>query len=229
MRMRKLTHRSVSLVAASITLAILLSSTVLAGPPLVCWPFDIGNAKSLPWQGPGWRGVKADYDVHRLVQDTLALLTPDQPVIARMETIRRAAVFATQDQSVARDLYERLAKRARDASGPAAALAIFDEGYLAETYKQTRGISPIGALVNDADGYSMAVKAISLRHGDSEMEFAAALINSDRDKNKEREHLRNALAGASEGSLLARNLVSHFSHLGRTIGELRSSAGLAKR
>src|SRR5205085_9746344 len=66
-----------------------------AGPPLICHPFEIANAQSLPWSNPSeWRAVKGDYDLNRLVNDTLALLTPNTPVIVRMETMRRATVYA---------------------------------------------------------------------------------------------------------------------------------------
>src|SRR6185436_15560033 len=66
-----------------------------AGPPLICHPYEIAHAQSLPWANPGeWRAVKSDYDLNRLVNDTLALLTPNTPVIVRMETMRRATVYA---------------------------------------------------------------------------------------------------------------------------------------
>src|SRR5260370_598362 len=31
-----------------------LAGSALAGPPLICHPFDIGDAKSLPWTGSAW-------------------------------------------------------------------------------------------------------------------------------------------------------------------------------
>ena len=39
---------------------------VLAGPPLLCHPFDIGDARSLPW-GPDWSQGRSEYNVANLV------------------------------------------------------------------------------------------------------------------------------------------------------------------
>src|SRR5438552_13718644 len=64
---------------------LLLHSNVMAGPPLLCEAFEIGSAKSLPWQGPDWTAVRPDYDGSRLIDDTLALLNAETPVIVRME------------------------------------------------------------------------------------------------------------------------------------------------
>src|SRR5215471_12437286 len=87
------------LVVTAITAA---ARPALAGPPFLCHPFEIGTAASLPWE-PGkdfWRG-RADYDVARLVDDTMALLTPNTPVLVRMETLRRATFYALDDRAVA--------------------------------------------------------------------------------------------------------------------------------
>jgi hypothetical protein len=53
--------------------------------------------------------------------------------------------------------------------------------------------------------------------------LAAALATQD--KAAQRAHLQKAVAGAPEGSLLARNLVSHFGDRGRNLAELRASVG----
>src|SRR5262245_30949630 len=87
--------RPISLVtAAAIPYVLALSQPLLARPPIICHPIDSGNARCLPWAGSEWRAVKVDYDSSRLVEDTLALLTPDTPVLVRMETMRRATVYA---------------------------------------------------------------------------------------------------------------------------------------
>ena len=208
-----------------------------AGPPLLCWPFDIGDAKSLPWGGSAWGAAKADYDVRKLPEDTLALLTPTTPVIVRMETLRRATVYAMKDRRIARELLERLQARARDteAKGKPDALTLFDVGYLAEAYKQARWAPEADwALMvwNPAtglDGYALIQKAIGLRGQDAEMEFAAALVSADHAQKRRGEaHLQKAVSGAPDGSLLAENLVTHC-HLLRkrasTMAELRSQLG----
>ncbi len=225
-----------------ITLVVLAGSAV-AGPPLICFPFEIGEAKSLPWGGAAWHEARGDYDLKRLVPDTLALLEPNTPVIVRMETLRRATIYASKDAQVAQELLNSLVARARsaEAKGRPNALAAFDAGYLVETYKQvvpemmpkrepgettaSDGVS-LPKLVAGINGYAWIVNAIGLRIEDPEMELAAAIITERRGANNE--HLRKAAAGAGEGSLLARNLVSHFAHRGRTIAELRAGPGVTK-
>src|SRR5688572_26993758 len=82
---------------------ILLAATMLirpafAGPPLLCHPFDIGTAQSLPWDGASsWFDKNQNYDLGKLADDTVRLLTPTTPVIVRMETLRRAAIYAADD------------------------------------------------------------------------------------------------------------------------------------
>src|SRR5579872_5385312 len=78
--------------------------TAFAGPPLICHPHDIGSAKSLPWKNDGankWDNPDPNYSVGHLSADTLQLLTPGTPVIVRMETLRRAAIYGQQDHSAA--------------------------------------------------------------------------------------------------------------------------------
>src|SRR5439155_23923765 len=133
--------RRTRLLAASLSVLVLAPVAATAGPPLVCFPIDIGGAKSLPWgSGHGWNVARADYDRGHLVTDTLALLGPSTPVLVRMETLRRATIYATSDASVARELLTRVEERAREdkATGRAGALALFDTGYLIEVYKQAR-------------------------------------------------------------------------------------------
>ena len=186
------------------------AASVKAGPPLICHPIDIGQAKSLPLVDWNQKGA-GEYDVKNLTRDTLAILTPGTPVLVRMETLRRATLFARQDPQVAKELLTRLHLRAvdSDAAGRPDALAWFDFGYLAETYKQWMGKdepNPARAL----DGYNYVEKAIRLRASDPEMEFAAALITLEGPASDHQAHLRKALAGSSSDPLLARNLASRF-------------------
>jgi hypothetical protein len=113
-------------------LAVLVSRPAAAGPPLLCFPFDIGNARSLPMGHGDWRSVDPKYDVSQLVTDTLALLTPGTPVIVRMETLRRATIYAAANPDLAKGLMGALKTRA-DAKVP---LAAFDLGYLVEAYME---------------------------------------------------------------------------------------------
>jgi hypothetical protein len=194
--------------------AVLLGFTTLAqaGPPLICHPIEIGQAKSLPWVEFNRRG-RTDYDLKNLSRDTLAILDSHTPVLVRMETLRRATIYARQDPQVAKELITRLQERAAnsDAAGRSDALAWFDVGYLAEAYKQWMGKgepNPAAGL----DGYNLVRKAISLRGSDPEMEFAAALITLPSPDSAHRNHVQKAMAGAKNDSLLAQNLASKFNN-----------------
>ncbi len=239
--MRRKMLRSISLTLTEILCLMVFQQAALAGPPLICHPFDIGNARSLPWSGSEWRAVDKNYDINRLVEDTLGLLTPETPVLVRMETLRRATVYgvwsmvdrkvgySVTDAAVARELLSRL--KARVPGHPelgvksdkkVTAIALFDYGYLVESYKQAGDASQGLNLTGGIDGYGMIVRAIAVGGGDPAMEFAAALAKEDR-TGGHIAHLQRAAAGAQEGSLLARNLLSHFSNMGKTIGELRAN------
>jgi hypothetical protein len=187
------------------------ATSALAGPPLICHAIAIGNAQSLPWTSHDWNlsGTET-YDVKNLVGDTLAILNPATPVLVRMETLRRATLYAQKDPQVARELLVKLQARssAAETGGHPDALAFFDAGYLAEAYKQWLGKEPQNPATG-VDGYASVKKAISLRGNDAQMEFAAALILWN-PTDEHREHVLRAAAGAKQDALLAQNLASRF-------------------
>ena len=243
--------RSISLTVTSILCLLVVQQTAFAGPPLLCHPFEIGNARSLPWVGPEWRGVDKNFKIDRLVEDTLALLTPETPVMIRMETLRRATVYAVwsmsdykvgyevKDAAVAGELLSRLKARIPDSrvnsNKKAAALAMFDYAYLVETYKQGSYDSHAGRaakLVADIDGYGLIVKAIAQIGGSPEMEYAAGLScmgkKREAGQNCYVAHLQKAADGAQEGSLLARNMLNYLRDRGKTIAELRANIATSK-
>src|SRR5262249_5796884 len=120
-----------------------LVANLEAGPPLLCHPFEACDAKSLPWNSrQGWNSPKTDYEIANLLRDAIALLASDSPVIVRMETLRRAGIYSTKDERVARELLLTLTARAlkagAGANGKSEALAWFDAGYLVETFKQAK-------------------------------------------------------------------------------------------
>jgi len=205
------------MVFGMVALLLGFASIAQAGPPLICHPIEIGQAKSLPWVEWNRKG-NGGYELKNLSRDTLAILNSSAPVLVRMETLRRATLYARQDPQVAKDLLTRLHLRAAnsDAAGHADALAWFDFGYLAEAYKQWMGAdepNPASGL----DGYACVKKALSLRPADPELEFAAALITLLGPESERREHLQKAMAGAKNDPLLARNLASSFN--GQTIAQ----------
>jgi len=80
-------------IAAVALLTFFFVTSCFAGPPLLCHPFDIGNAKSLPWTGTGWNlSGNENYNTKNLAHDTMALLDANTPIIVRMETLRRATL-----------------------------------------------------------------------------------------------------------------------------------------
>jgi hypothetical protein len=197
-------------------------SYALAGPPLICHQFDAGSAKLLPWaaNGTGWNTPDRSYDIKQLTADTLRLLSPDAPILARMENMRRATIYAGQDERIAAELLRAVMARAQsDVAQGRDSLAWFDAGYLIESYRQATHIYKWDMLEPAArsawtlrkepaglDGYAMVTKALRLTGSNPEMEFAASLMKEGA---ASAEHRRRALAGATTGSLLAKNLANH--------------------
>jgi hypothetical protein len=194
--------RRVKLLVAALLVALPAISE--AGPPLICHPFQTAGSELLAWgSGPEWNNPARDNDVQRLTVDTLRLLTPETPVLARMENMRRAAIYATQNQRAADSLLQALIQRAGAPNASTAAL--FDAGYLIESYKQSahmyRWAPP------SQDGYGMVLRAIAKSNGAPAMEFAASLMARG---DQAQAHLRRARAGASGQPLLAQNIETHW-------------------
>jgi hypothetical protein len=188
------------------------ASAASGGPPLICHPFDIGNAKSLPWISHDWSlsGVE-NYDTHRLASDTLAILNASQVPLVHMETLRRATLYARKDPVAAKQLLLQLVARAKssEASSSTDPLALFDAAYLTEAYKQwlgEKGENPANGL----DGLPRIEHALQLRPNDAQMAFAAALITLRGPEAEHRGHAQLATAGANDDQLLKRNLATHF-------------------
>ena len=199
----------------------LCAFAAMAGPPLLCHPFDTAGAPSLAWDGPRWNQSRADYDLRSLTADTDALLTPGTPVIARMETLRRAAIYVSRDAGVAGQLLSRLDARIAPADTPdTQALALFDRGYFAETLHEVVRLqgydmpgvgkvdaSGLRALLVNVEGSAQIDAAIKLLPRDASMRFAAALVAAaDQRKAAYANHAQVARAGAGKDRLLARNL-----------------------
>jgi hypothetical protein len=163
------------LLATAAAAFMLIARPALAGPPLLCFPFDIGAAKSLPMGTGNWHAIDRSYDLSRLVGDTLALLTPETPTLVRMETIRRATIYAADHPDLAGTLLTKLRDRAKMPTATAGA-AVFDFGYLVETYRQAEPIYKHRiADISGIDGYALVMKARILQ-GDAAMDRAAGLI-----------------------------------------------------
>ena len=213
-------RRSIVTCIGALLFVSVAAGDATAGPPLLCYPFDIGGAQSLPWDGSeGWFDAQSGYNVQSLVADTEALLTPSTPVLVRMETLRRAAIYASRDATVAGSLLERLTARARasEASGKIDALAFHDAAYFTEALRQItyltgmrsefrdRAVAMRG-VVGNADGYALVKKSLAAQPGNAALEFAAALIAADKQRDAYAVHAAKARAGAGKDPLLARNI-----------------------
>jgi hypothetical protein len=201
------------------------ATNAMAGPLLICHAIEIGQARSLPavdWNSASTGG----YDLRNLSTDTMAILDSGPSVLVRMETLRRATIYARHDPDAARELLLKLQTRATgsETSGHPDALAWFDLGYLAEAYQQWMGTKESNPAAGLA-GYGWIQKAIRLRGEDAEMEFAAALITLRGPDGEHREHVQKAMAGARSNPVLAQNLASRFHR--QTISEvLTQSVGV---
>ncbi len=200
--------------ALFVSLFVAFPLRVLAGPPLICHPYDIAGAKSLP--ADPRLDPASTYDRANLVADTLVLLKADTPILVRMETLRRAAIYATgnlrawrhekytdADRELAAALIARLRERTTVADATAQAHALFDLGFFAETLRQAE-FDP--AL----DGYPLLVKASETLKDNPAVEFALALATARSKNAAHLAHLAKARALAKPGTQLAANLESHF-------------------
>jgi hypothetical protein len=189
------------------------ATAAYAGPPLLCHPYDIGSAKSLPWGG-SWSEVDPAYSPAHLIADTEALLTPATPVVVRMETLRRASLYASRDAALAGALVDRFTMKARKASDDP--LALLDAAYVIEALKQAawvherdayRGVAPaLKALVNGLDGTALVAKSAAARPQDAAFQFAAAMISAGHDKAAYEMYAQRTKAAAAQDPLVARNL-----------------------
>ena len=147
------------------------------------------------------------------MDDALALLTPSTPVVVRMETLRRAIAYVSDDRPRAEALL--VAVQARAAKAPktdAEALTLFDAAYLVDAYQQMKGYGTgLDTLTGGADGYAMLRTAMERRPDDPAMHLAAALMTSARERRAmHAAHVQKAREGARADALVARNVASHL-------------------
>lgn len=198
----------------AVALVVVSAAPALAGPPLICHPFQTESGRLIAWgSGPGWNTPDGKYEIRRLVADTTAVLTAGAPVLTRMENIRRATIYASRDPQVAQQLLKTTIDRALATSTDSAAW--FDAGYMIESYQQAvhlrdtrqpelRAWDAIDETIK-VDGYSWVKKAMAMAPANAEMEFAASLMTQGAVASA---HRAKALAAAAKGSLLAKNLAT---------------------
>ena len=201
-----------SLVA--IAAVAVFASPALAGPPLICHPFETSGGKLIAWgSGLGWNTPDRSYDIKTLVADTNAALTADAPILTRMENMRRATIYAMRDPAIAQELLKTVMARALATTSNGTAW--FDAGYLIESYKQAvhlrddrRPELRAWAAVDETirvDGYNWVRKSMAMGLQNAEVEFAASLMTQGATASA---HRAKAIAAAPKHSLLAKNLAS---------------------
>lgn len=211
---------------ASIVLAA--AGGTMAGPPLLCFPYEIGNAKSLPWGEKPFDQSKG-YDKSKVVEDTLSLLKTERNTLVRMETLRRAAVYIGQDWTQAMNLLGKLSLIALDqeAASKPSAEAWFNVGYLAATFTQSGAdIKWHAGQANGADGYAYIKKAVELSPNDGAIQFGAALVVFEHDNSKFKDHLSKAIAIAEPGSDLAKSIENNYACGHKPLAEMAKEYGV---
>ncbi len=195
---------------ATLTL-IVLAGSALAGPPMICHTYSIGNDSSLPWGADknSWNNPEPKYDATHLAIDTLKLLDSGKPLLTRMETLRRAAVYSSKNTAAGLELANRLMARAlaSEVKGQNNSMALFDAGYFVESMKQMAHMSKSNVF-SGIDGYDWAKRSLPGLEDKLAAEYALGLMQAE--TSWPNEHIRRAVAGAQEGSLLAKNLVKHY-------------------
>jgi hypothetical protein len=193
----------------SCSMLLLVAAPALAGPPLICHAFDTPSGASLiSWgKGPGWNSPEPTYQLARLIGDVTVILKTDAPVLARMENLRRATIYAMRDPVVAEQLLKAVMTRALSTTTEAPAW--FDAGYLIESYKQAEHMRErkghAWAAVDETikvDGYGFVKKAMAMAGPNAEMEFAASLMTQGAVAAAHRQRA----AAAGPGSLVVKNL-----------------------
>lgn len=200
------------LVFSAILFSFFFATAALAGPPLLCHTFDIGEAKSLSWTSHSWNLSATDsYDTKNLSTDTLSILDTDSTVLVHMETLRRAALYTQKDSAAAKQLLLRLIARSNAANTSTAAIANFDAGYFAATLDQLHWINKdFSNPAQSLDAFALLKKSLDLRPNDAQLNFAASLVTLEGPISEQREYAQKAMAGAQSDPLLARNLSTHF-------------------
>jgi hypothetical protein len=198
----------------ALTAVTCFATPALAGPPLICFPFETDGGKLIAWgTGSGWNTPDRSYDIRKLIADTEAVLSTDAPILTRMENMRRATIYAMRDPQVAHDLLKTVMRRALGTTTDSRAW--FDAGYLIESYKQAvhlrsnrtpelRAWAAVDETIR-VDGYNWVKKAMAMTAPSAEMEFAASLMTQGAIASA---HRSKAVAAAPKGSLVARNIAA---------------------
>ena len=162
--------------AAMTLAAVLLARPACAGPPLLCFPFDIGSASSLPMGHGNWHATDPSYDVSRLGLDTLALLTQRRRASSAWRRFAARQFRGGAPRSGGCALFDELAHERQRRHPQRPRSSPYDFGYLVESFKEAKFLfkEPLPAI-DRIDGYQLVLKAHALQR-DAAMQQAARLI-----------------------------------------------------
>ena len=206
----------------------------VAGPPIVCHPFEIRGVESLPW-GSGAFQSKRGYDTKKLVGQTVECLDGQVSTIARMETLRRAAVYVDGNRDLGLELLSRLCWRAMDAeaAGKPDAAAWFDAAFLVACYEEM-GPNVIGkaGIAESVPAYAWMQRAVKLDEADGQIDAgmrlgAALMVHPMMRESRDglyAVHLACALDAAEEGSIEAANVRAEIKRWDETPASIRRTA-----
>ena len=94
-----------------VSLLALSPAAAQAGPPLLCFPMAIGEAAPSPGD-PGTAGTRRAPTRSRAARRGHGGPWPRTQVLVRMETLRRAVIYASQNDGAASSLFDALRARA---------------------------------------------------------------------------------------------------------------------
>jgi hypothetical protein len=192
------------------------AASVVAGPPAICIPVQCDDS-NIPLDAS--KSVSNRNKAEQAITKAISVLDASNDPLVHMETIRRVTILIGDDAARTNELLARLLARAADAEvldagATTRELAWLDAGFYAGAAAQ------IGAKFNWKPGERDGVlglawldRAINAGEGDPAAHFAAALVSHpamNRSKTAEyQSHIRAAIAGAPQGSMLRKNLDAH--------------------
>ncbi|MBL8763779.1 MAG: hypothetical protein JNM07_05880 [Phycisphaerae bacterium] len=213
-------------------MVLVVAAGVFGGPPLLCHPLDIGDAKSIPRDDGSAR-----LSNEAVMDGANNVLRTSEDLVVHIETIRRAAMHLGDARGSITEFYADTCARALDAeTGPdrkVAARAWFDAAYLTavrvemgwDRHEKRDDRTGLPA------GYAWLRRAIDMSEGAvPEMHLAAAMMLIDRRADPKGEnaklfgdHARKMLEGTKPGSLLAKNAEGWFKHFGLNPNDFRGA------
>jgi len=205
--------RVLAAILATGACAVFFAPAALSGPPNLCHPVDIAEARSLPFGDDAFEyGSLAVADVSRR---TLETLDSSGDALVHMETVRRAWVYLARkgDNDLDRmsgllgKLRDRIVEvEVEDASNERRALAWFDYGYAISVFKEGGMQTSLSRTRYLCKGARLAPENAALRFG-----IAKGVFMKDRPAFYE--HLLAAADNADMNQLVRANVRSVLQHL----------------